>query len=66
MGSRALYLATILVLSCTLFSSAAKYSVVETVKTAPRAKAMALDPKTHRLFLSTVKNGQFEVLVVGK
>ena len=42
-----------------------KYSAVETVKTAPRAKTMALDPKTHRLFLSTVENGQFEVLVVG-
>ena len=46
--------------------SADKYSVVETVKTAPRAKTMALDPKTHRLFLSTAENGQFEVLVVGK
>jgi DNA-binding beta-propeller fold protein YncE len=43
-----------------------KYSVVETVKTAPRAKTMALDPKTHRLFLSTAENGQFEILVVGK
>jgi DNA-binding beta-propeller fold protein YncE len=43
-----------------------KYSVVETVKTAPQAKTMALDPKTHRLFLSTAENGQFEVLVVGK
>jgi YVTN family beta-propeller protein len=43
-----------------------KYSVVETVKTVPRAKTMALDPKTHRLFLSTVESGQFEVLVVGK
>lgn len=42
------------------------YSVVETVKTAPRAKTMALDPKTHQLFLSTTENGQFEVLVVGK
>lgn len=42
------------------------YSVVETVKTVPRAKTMALDPRTHRLFLSTVENGQFEVLVVGK
>ena len=42
-----------------------KYSVVETVKTV-RAKTMALDPKTHQLFLSTVENGQFEVLVVGK
>lgn len=43
-----------------------KYSFVETVKTAPRAKTMALDPRTHRLFLSTAENGQFEVLVVGK
>lgn len=43
-----------------------KYAVVETVKTLPRAKTMALDPKTHQLFLSTAENGQFEVLVVGK
>lgn len=43
-----------------------RYSAVETVKTLPRAKTMALDPKTHRLFLSTAENGQFEVLVVGK
>ncbi len=43
-----------------------KYSVVETVKTLPKAKTMALDPKTHHLFLSTAENGQFEVLVVGK
>jgi YVTN family beta-propeller protein len=43
-----------------------KYSIVETVKTLPRAKTMALDQKTHRLFLSTAENGQFEVLVVGK
>lgn len=42
------------------------YSVVETVKTAPRAKTMTLDPKTHCLFLSTAEDGQFEVLVVGK
>ena len=42
-----------------------KYSGVETVKTVPRAKTMALDPKTHQLFLSTAEAGQFEVLVVG-
>jgi YVTN family beta-propeller protein len=42
-----------------------KYSVVETVKTVPRAKTSALDPKTHQLFLSTAESGQFEVLVVG-
>ena len=43
-----------------------KYSFVETVKTVPRTKTMALDPNTHRLFLSTAENGQFEVLVVAK
>jgi len=43
-----------------------QYSLVETVKTAPRAKTMALDPKTHRLFLSTAESGQFEILVVEK
>jgi hypothetical protein len=43
-----------------------KYSAVETVKTLPRAKTMALDPKTHELFLSAAEAGQFEVLVVGK
>jgi hypothetical protein len=43
-----------------------EYSVVENVKTLPKAKTMALDPKTHRLFLSTAEAGQFEVLVVGR
>jgi DNA-binding beta-propeller fold protein YncE len=43
-----------------------KYSIVETVKTLPRAKTSALDPKTHQLFLSTAESGQFEVLVMGK
>jgi len=43
-----------------------EYEVVQTLKTAPRAKTMALDPKTHHLFLPTVENGQFEVLVVGQ
>lgn len=42
-----------------------KYSVVEKVKTLPRAKTMALDPKTQQLFLSTAEAGQFEILVVG-
>ncbi len=44
--------------------SADKYTVVDTVKTVPRAKTMALDPKTHQLFLSSAESGQFEVLVV--
>ena len=43
-----------------------KYSVVENVTTVPRAKTMALDPKTHRVFLSAAEDGQFEVLVLGK
>ena len=43
-----------------------KYSAVGTVKTLPRAKTMALDPKTHTLFLSTAEAGQFEILVVGR
>jgi hypothetical protein len=43
-----------------------KYSAVQTVRTLPRAKTMALDPKTHRLFLSTAEAGQFEVLVVSQ
>jgi YVTN family beta-propeller protein len=43
-----------------------KYSIAETVKTLPRAKTSVLDPKTHKLFLSTTESGQFEVLVVGK
>lgn len=46
--------------------TADKYSVVETVKTVPRAKTMALDPKTHQLFLSASEGGKFEVLMVGK
>ena len=43
-----------------------KYSVVGTVKTLPRAKTMALDRKTHTLFLPTAEAGQFEILVVGR
>ena len=43
-----------------------KYSVAETVKTLPKAKTMALDLKTHQLFLSAAEAGQFEVLVVGR
>ena len=43
-----------------------KYSVVENVQTLPRAKTLALDSRTHQLFLSTAEAGQFEVLVVGK
>jgi hypothetical protein len=39
---------------------------VETVKTLPLAKTMALDPKSHQLFLSTAEAEQFEVLIVSR
>lgn len=49
------------------------YSVVETVQTQPGAKTIALDPKTHQLYLSvaeregkTIKPGTFTILVLGK
>ena len=47
-------------------NSADSYAVLENVKTLPKAKTMALDPKTHQLFLSTAESGNFEVLVLGK
>jgi len=37
--------------------SADKYSVLETVTTAPRARTMELDPKTHHVFLVTAEFG---------
>jgi DNA-binding beta-propeller fold protein YncE len=43
-----------------------EYTVVENVKTLPKAKTMALDPKTHQVFLSTAESGQFEILIVSK
>lgn len=49
--------------------SADQYSVVENVKTQPGAKTLALDQKTHQVFLSVAKKGapgSFIVLVVGK
>ncbi len=32
-----------------------KLTVVQTLKTEPRARTMALDPKTHRIYLSSAK-----------
>jgi DNA-binding beta-propeller fold protein YncE len=37
--------------------SADKYTVVETVPTAPRARTMELDPKTHHVFVVTAEFG---------
>jgi DNA-binding beta-propeller fold protein YncE len=34
-----------------------KYSVVENVKTQPRARTMALDTKTHKVYLPTAQFG---------
>ncbi len=34
-----------------------KFSVVQTVTTAPRARTMTLDPKTHKIYLVTAKFG---------
>lgn len=43
-----------------------KYAVVDNVKTQPRAKTMALDLKTHRLFLPCKMQGNFTLLVVDR
>jgi hypothetical protein len=45
-----------------------KYSVIETIKTKDRARTMALDLKTHNLFLPTrsTTDPKFAVMVFGK
>ncbi|MGB2886979.1 MAG: hypothetical protein WBC04_04730 [Candidatus Acidiferrales bacterium] len=43
-----------------------QHSVVENVKTRPRAKTSALDLKTHQLFVPAMDSGNFTVLVFGK
>ena len=37
--------------------SPAKLTVVQTLKTEPRAKTMALDPTTHKIYLASAKFG---------
>ena len=46
--------------------SADRYTAIDTIQTAPRAKTMAFDPASKRIYLSTVESGQFEILVVGR
>jgi len=46
--------------------SADKYSLVENLATAPGAKTMGLDPKTHNLFVPSNQGGAFTILVFGK
>jgi YVTN family beta-propeller protein len=43
-----------------------KYSPVETIPTNPGSKTMALDTKTHNLFVPANLGGQFTVLVFGR
>jgi DNA-binding beta-propeller fold protein YncE len=40
-----------------------KYTFVENIPTAPGSKTMALDLKTHRLFVPSLRSGQFTILV---
>jgi YVTN family beta-propeller protein len=40
-----------------------KYTFIENVRTAQGSKTMALDLKTHRLFVPTLSSGQFTILV---
>ena len=42
-----------------------KLTVVQTLKTQPRARTMTLDPKTHKIYLATGAGGNFRVLVFG-
>ena len=42
-----------------------KLTVVQTLKTEPGARTMALDPKTHRIYLAAGKAGAMKILVYG-
>lgn len=46
--------------------SADKYTLLETVVTNPGSKTMALDPKTHHLFVPANLGGSFTILVLGQ
>ncbi len=43
-----------------------RYSVVDNLKTEPRAKTMAFDPKTRQLLIPCKLSGNFTILVFGK
>jgi len=43
-----------------------QYRVVQTIPTLPRSKTMALDKKTHQLYVPAMDSGQFVVLVIGQ
>ena len=46
-----------------------KLTVVQVLKTEPRARTMALDPKTHRIYLAVgdgrIRRNSFKILVYG-
>jgi YVTN family beta-propeller protein len=46
--------------------SADKYTLLETIVTNPGSKTMALDPKTHHLFVPANLGGSFTILVLGQ
>jgi YVTN family beta-propeller protein len=46
--------------------SADKYTLLENLTTNPGSKTMALDPKTHNLFVPANLGGQFTILVFGQ
>ena len=44
--------------------SADQYTALEAIPTAQASKTMALDPKTHRLYVPSMRAGQFTILVL--
>lgn len=46
--------------------SADKYSLVENLATAPGAKTMGLDPKTHNIIVPSNQGGTFTILIFGQ
>jgi hypothetical protein len=40
-----------------------KYTFIESIPTSPGSKTMALDLKTHRLFVPSLRSGQFTILI---
>jgi hypothetical protein len=43
-----------------------KYTLLENVTTAPKAKTMTMDMKTHRLWIPSIEDGKFTILVLGQ
>ena len=43
-----------------------KYTLLETVTTVPKSKTMGVDMKTHRLWIPSLEDGKFTILVLGQ